>query len=336
MTLRPLVPLGLLLLALLPALGLALHQAVRGPVTTRRRWWLRSAMVTTLLALGLGPSVPTVTDEQMGVAVDVFFVVDRTGSMAAEDWSEERLPRLDGVRHDLPALTAALPGARYSIISWDSTASRQLPLTTDARAVEAWGQTLRQEITAYSSGSLVDRPLEPLRTALEGAAEREPGHVRLVFLLSDGEQTTEGEPASYAELAELVDGGAVLGYGTEEGGPMRSYDGALNPDPEAPYILDGAGEGAPQAISRIDEAALQTVADQLGVPYEHRTGPDEITHLVEGLDPEEIASDGRREITLWTAVVWPLALVLATLLVVEGWTTVRTWLPMRRRAGGAG
>lgn len=333
MTLRPLLPVWLLLLVLVPALVLAVREArhARGPL--RRSWLVRSGAVAAVLALGLGPSVPTVTDQQLGVAVDVFFVVDRTGSMAAEDWSEEGLPRLEGMRHDVPALVGAIPGARYSIIAWDSQASRQLPLTTDARAVRSWTQTARQEITAFSSGSLLDRPLAPLERALVGAAERDPGHVRLVFFLSDGEQTTDGDPASYAHLADLVDGGAVLGYGTEEGGPMRSYDGALEPDPEAPYIVDDAtGE---QAVSRIDPAALQTVADELGIPYAHRTGPTDVTPLVAGLDPEEIAADGRRDTQVWTAVTWPLAIVVVALLAVEAWTTARGWVPLRRRRGAA-
>lgn len=329
MSLRPLVPVWLLLLVLVPVLVLVVRQAfaARGP--QRRSWFARAGVVVAVAALGLGPSVPTTTDEQLGVAVDVFFVVDRTGSMAAEDWSEEQLPRLDGMRHDLPAIVAAIPGARYSIIAWDSQASRQLPLTTDAGAVRTWASTARQEITAFSSGSLVDRPLEPLQRALAGAAERDPGHVRLVFFLSDGEQTTDGQPASYAPLADLVDGGAVLGYGTAEGGRMRSYDGALEPDPAAPYIVDDA-TGA-EALSVIDEAALQAVAEQLGIAYAHRTGPDDVAPLVAGLDPEEIASDGRRDAELWEAVLWPFALVVVALLGLEAWTTARGWVPLRRR-----
>ena len=330
MSLQPLLGVGWLLLLLVPMTVFAVVQAVRARPGSRLAWWLRSVAVLLVLGIGLGPSVPRITDEDLGVAVDVFFVVDRTGSMAAEDWSAERLPRLEGVRHDVVALTEAIPDARYSIIGWDSSASRQLPLTTDEGAVESWTQTVRQEITAYSSGSLVDRPLVPLQTALAGAAERSPSHVRLVFFLSDGEQTTDGEPESYEALAELVDGGAVLGYGTAEGGPMRSYDGSLDPDPEAPYILDGDAPDAPQAISRIDEESLGTVADQLGVPYVHRTGPDEVESLVADLDPEQIAQDGRRALRTWQAVSWPLAVLLVLVLAYEAWRTARHWVPLRR------
>lgn len=333
MTLRPLLPAWLLLLVLLPVLVLAVRQAVVGTARTRGRWWLRAGTVLAVTALGLGPSVPAVTDQQVGVAVDVFFVVDRTGSMAAEDWSPEARPRLDGVRHDVPAIVDALPGARYSIIAWDSQASRQLPLTTDARAVRSWTQTLRQEPTGISTGSLVDRPLDALSRALTGAQERNPSHVRLVFFLSDGEQTTDGQPASFEPLAPLVDGGAVLGYGTAEGGRMRSYDGSLEPAPDAPYIVDDAT--GTDAVSVVDEAALQAVADQLGVPYAHRTGPDDVTPLVEGIDPEEIATDGRRDTRLWQAVTWPLALLVAGLLGAEAWTTARGWVPLRRRRAEA-
>lgn len=336
MTLRPLVGAGWLLLLVLPPLVLAVALAFRAPGGRRLRWWTRVVAVLGLAAVGAGPSVPVPETTEQGVAVDVFFVVDRTGSMVAEDWSPEALPRLDGVRHDVPALVDALPGARYSIISWDSTATRQLPLTTDARAVRSWVQTAHQEITAFSSGSLVDRPLVALQSALVGAQERRPSHVRLVFFLSDGEQTAPGAPASYAELAPFVDGGAVLGYGTAEGGPMRSYDGALEPGPDAPYILDGEGEGAPQAISVIDEESLRTVAEDLGIEYVHRTGPDEVASLVAGLDPEEIASDGRRRLTTWSLVAWPFALLLVAPLAAEVWWTARAWVTLRRPpAGGA-
>jgi len=225
--------------------------------------------------------------------------------------------RLDVAKHDVVSLVADIPGARYSIITFDSQASRQLPLTTDARAVSTWAQTVRQEITAYSSGSLTDRPLDALTSALQGAADRDPSHVRLVFYLSDGEQTVGGEPASFADLAPLVDGGAVLGYGTAAGARMRSYDGALALDPDAAYIQDGAGD----AVSRLDEATLQTLADQLGVPYVHRTAPDATAPLVADIDPEQIAADSRRDVTTFTNVTWPFAALLVLLLAGEVWGT---------------
>lgn len=336
MTFRPLDGAGWLLLLLLPALAGAILLAGRSAGAHRRRWVVRAGMLLALVGLALGPSVPTTTEGRGGVAVDVFFVVDRTGSMAAEDWADGA-PRLDGVGHDITALVEALPGARYSILAWDSEATRQLPLTTDGRAVEAWTQTVQQEITAYSSGSTLDRPLDALRRALEGAATREPSHVRLVFLASDGEQTDPGAPRSYADLAPLVDGGAVLGYGTADGAPMRSYDGSLLPDPDAPYIVDdtappGPDGEPPVAVSRIDEAALQAVAEQLGVPYVHRTDPTDVTGLVDGLDLETIAADGRTRDTTWTVVTWPLALVVVVLLAAEAWGTTRGWMPVRRGA----
>ncbi|MCU1432702.1 MAG: hypothetical protein JWP95_1807 [Actinotalea sp.] len=330
MSLRPLLAVGWLLLLLGPALVGCVVLALRtGP---RARWLVRAGAVLVVLVMGLGPAVPAESEEAGGVAVDMFFVVDRTGSMAAEDWGDEQ-PRLDGVRGDVPALVDALPGARYSIIGWSSEATRQLPLTTDADAVRAWSQTVRQEITAYSQGSLLDRPLPALSDALEGAAERNPSHVRLVYFLSDGEQTTPGTRASYAHLDPLVDGGAVLGYGTPEGGPMRSYDGSLDPDPEAPYIWDTErfelGETVP-AISVPDEGDLRRLASELGVPYVHRVEGEDVTRLVSEVDVEHLASDGRRGAPVMKVVVWPLALALAALLALEAWWTASGWASLRR------
>lgn len=338
MTLHPLLPLPVV--AVLAALAVAAVgvRLARGP--HRWLWAARAAAVLAAFGILLGPVEAAFTATDEGVAADVFFVVDRTGSMAAEDWGDGA-PRLDGVRADVVALTEALPGARYSVLSWDSAATRALPLTTDARAVGSWAQTMRQEITEWSTGSTIDRPLDALRSALERSAEQEPDNARLVFLLSDGERTVDDERRSFAELADLVDGGAVLGYGTSQGGPMRSYDGSTEPDPEAKYIVDPDDPSQP-AVSRIDEDELRGVAGELGVAYLHRPGPAdggsdarELAELMEDVDVADVMREAEREQTTWSPVVWPFAAAAAVALLVEVVVSVRQVARGRRPARGA-
>ncbi|PYF99056.1 Ca-activated chloride channel family protein [Georgenia satyanarayanai] len=345
MILRLVWPLWVIALVLLPLIVVCVLAAVRARRTedgSFAAWLRRGGMVLALAAIALGPAVPSTTTT-VATNVEMFFVVDRTGSMAAEDYDGGR-PRLDGVRHDVEALVEAMPGARYSVITFDSQAARQLPLTTDARAVSTWAETLVQEITYYSAGSAVDRPLPALRGALEGAADRNPENVRLVFLLSDGENTRgdgtgDSETQSYAELAPLVDGGAVLGYGTAEGGQMRFYDGTetTGPGTDAPWILDETQPGSPAAVSQIDETQLRRVAEQLGVDYTHRTAPTDVSGLVAGIDAETIAAeDGRREVSVYEDVYWPAATVLAVLLAWEAWYLARRFpRPFASRRGGS-
>lgn len=325
MTYNPLMPVALVLCCGIATTALCVVLLVRGP--RRFRWAWRTAAVVTVTVMALGPSTSHDVPPEPGSAIDVFIVVDRTGSMAAEDWGD-KVPRLEGVRLDLPALTQAVPGARYSIIGWDSTAVRHLPLTTDTRAVATFAQTLRQEISLYSAGSSLDRPLDSLTEALQNAAETNPDHLRLVFLLSDGEQTTQEDRRSFSRLDSVVDGGAVLGYGTAEGGSMRKYDGYEDPGPDTPYITDDTT--GQTAISRIDEEALQGVAGELGVPYIHRTATDDLTLALDDLDPEQLVVDAGARFTVVTPLLWPFALVIGAIALVEMWVAVQS-LPARRR-----
>lgn len=333
MTLRMMWPLWVTALVFVPLLAFTIWRVIGSRGERRRDWARRAGMVAALAVIALTPAVPDSQSSEVSSNAEVFFVVDRTGSMAAEDYNGSET-RLEGVRHDMVALTEAMPGARYTIIGFDSQATRQLPMTSDARAVRSWAQTVTQEITAYSAGSAVDRPLDALETALETAAERNPANVRLVFLLADGENTqgsaSDGTSRSYAELAPLVDGGAVLGYGTPDGGRMRSYDGTdhTGPGTDAPYIQDPAT--GDDAISRIDEAELRTVAADLGIDYTRRSQPDDVSPLVAGVDVQEIASDGRRDLLTYADVYWPAAVVLALLLAWEAWDLARE-VPKNRR-----
>ncbi|MFV0254048.1 MAG: vWA domain-containing protein [Beutenbergiaceae bacterium] len=336
MTLRMMWPLWLLLLVFVPLLGFTVWRAVASLGERRVDWLRRTAIVGALVGIGLTPAIPTTDAEGLVSNAELYFVVDRTGSMAAEDYNGGNT-RLSGVATDMAALTTELAGSRYAIVAFDSQATRQLPLTTDSRAVQSWADTLRQEVTAYSAGSSVDRPLDTLRDTLESAAERNPSNIRLLYFFSDGENTDGSDSdtsdgfESFADLAPLIDGGAVLGYGTTEGGPMRSYDGTSNTGfgTDAPYITDQNGS---DAISRIDETTLRTIADQLGIDYSHQITPGDVQALTAGIDLAAIAEDGRRDLTTFTDVYWPIVVILAALLAWEAWDLSRE-VPKRRHQG---
>jgi len=319
----------LVVLGGLAAWGLV--RAVRDDDGTRLAWVRRLGLVLATVAIGATPAV-VASSEEVTTNVEAFIVVDRTGSMAAEDWAGGE-PRLDGVRADVPALTEVFPGSRWSIIAWDSRATRQLPLTTDARAVVSWAETLRQELTMYSAGSAIDRPAATLAEALAGAAERNPENVRLVFFLSDGENTDGDASAAdasvdaYAPLAGLVDGGAVLGYGTEAGGRMREYDGSA--DPNQPWIQDTTQTPHADAVSRIDEENLRDLAGVLGVPYLHRGAPGGLEVVAEGVDVETIVEDGRTTVNVYRDVYWPFVWIVVGLLAWEAFDQARAVRELR-------
>ena len=327
MTLRMMWPLWLLLVVFVPLLALTVWKIRASHGGRRWDWIRRTGLVVCALVIGLTPAIPRTDTDALISNVEMFFVVDRTGSMAAEDYHGDQA-RLIGVQQDLIALTEAMPAARYTIIGFDSQATQQLPMTTDSRAVQTWAETVTQEITNYSAGSSIDRPLDELTRSLNSAAERNPGDVRLVFFFSDGENTNGsnseagGEFASYAGLEPLVDGGAVLGYGTAEGGNMHSYDGTSDTGfgTDAPFITDENGE---PAVSRIDEDNLRTLAGQLGVDYTHRIEPGPVDDLVAGVDVSQITADGRRDVTSYQDVYWPLTILLALLLAWEAWDLTR-------------
>ena len=291
----------------------------------RSSWVRRVLLCVVTLVLLAGPSLPA-HETQSVSNVEVYLVVDRTGSMVAEDWaggpSAGGGTRLDGVKEDLRAIVAAHSGARFSIIALDSVAARELPLTSDVEAVYSWIDSLRQERTDRSTGSSLERALPLLSSTLTAAAERDPEDVRVVYILSDGEATDEGEGAADARSAgatwqgagELVDAGAVLGYGTEAGGPMRAFDGTSSGD----YIPDPA-TGSP-GVSVPDTTALTAVATDLGLEYVQRDGTDDApTSEFTDMDAAVTTAlaDGRERRGVHRYLTWPLGIVASLLLTWE-------------------
>lgn len=265
MTFDPIVPLWVL--------GVGLGGAVVVTVARARRGASRLAAVGGLVGAALviaaaadpavgGGEAPTVT-----TSVDVLFVVDTTGSIVAEDYDGGK-PRLEGVRADIAAIADGFAGARFSLITFDATAVVELPWTTDAGALDAAVRVLQPELSYYSSGTRLDVPVETIDAALQRSADSDEERMRVLVVLTDGEQTAGGDPASFSALAGSADAGVVLGYGTTEGGRMRMTWGVYGTDDDVSYIYDY--ETGDDAISHADPATLERIADEIGVDYLHR------------------------------------------------------------------
>ena len=306
----------------------------------RASWWRRACLALVMVLILAGPAA-AVTESTQVSNVEIYLVVDRTGSMAAEDWAggpdAGGGTRLDGVKSDLTAIRDAWPQARFCILALDGTAARELPLTSDLDAVTSWIGSLQQEITQRSQGSSLDRMLPLLVQTLTRAKEKNPEDARLVYILSDGEATDDGRGAgaagtagaTWAEAGELTDGGAVLGYGTASGGMMRSFDGSSTPG-SGKYILD-PDTGKP-AVSVPDTRALASAAKALGVPYFQRTGgsDDVPTGDFTRQDVNAVLTDGREKKNRVRYLTWPLGIAASALAIWELVALIRAERALRR------
>lgn len=288
----------------------------------------RSFIVVTVIIMGAGPSIPGQALE-VSSALEVYLVIDRTGSMAAEDWDGTK-PRIDGVRNDVALIMNTLAGSRFSILTWDSSVHTDMPLTSDASAVASYMDSFNRELSASSQGSSLNRPAADLATLLAKNKERHPQNLRAVFIFSDGETSNQehwksaptGSEEDWDRVKEYVDGGLVIGYGTPEGGPMKvlrlGNSEAQSGDDDG-YIHDLSQPGNPIAISKIDEAALQAVASRIGVDYVHSPDKSAIeSHARTILDGASEIAEQRNMKDTYRYIIWPFALLLGGLLAWEG------------------
>lgn len=277
MILRPMIPLVVLIGVGAAAFVLCLHAATQQPQLKhqRPRWGFRACVFALLLVALARPSFSGAPVPQIIEKADIFFVIDRSASMSAEDFDQQR-PRIDGARTHLAELAERSSGARFSVVGFSTKAHIMLPLTDNTEALGSALEVLSVEPTFASRGSSIaaGRPvLDKLlkRSKARHGQERQ----RFVVYVGDGEQTT-GEPAqSFGGLRTLVDGGLVLGYGTSEGGRMRETS-TIGDSTKASFI--SGPDGAP-AVSKINESNLKKIAADLGATYQHMASGTDVGRL---------------------------------------------------------
>lgn len=328
MTWNPIFPAWLVVLITLALVGVCVWGLVRTASRGGRTGWLVRIAVAVLIGIAcLRPGLGTQAAQTAQSEVDVLFVVDTTASMVAEDWDGR--PRMEGVKADIAALALAHSGARFGLITFDSAAVQRLPFTTDATALQSAVDTLRPEVTMYSAGSSIGIASTLVSRVLKKTAEQEPERARIVYYLGDGEQTSSKDPESFSSSASSLSGGAVLGYGTAQGGPMLETVGNFSSQPPS-YIETPSGE---RAISTIDEGNLGAVAEQLGVPLQLRAPGTDVQPAAVDASKLDTAAGGDVETAF--ELYWIFALAAALLLLREVWVNVRATRELQRARGAS-
>ena len=100
-----------------------------------------------------------------------------------------------------------------------------------------------------------------------------------------------------------------------------SSDGTTGED-----VKDASGKAG---VSTIDEKRLGEIADQLGVPYTHRTGGD-ISPALKEADPGTTVEGAGASIETYTSLVWVFAVLMSLLLLVDLFITTREISRLRR------
>lgn len=196
--------------------------------------------------------------------LDVLFVIDNTISMNAEDYNGNNT-RLSAIKQDCKYIVEKLSGARFSVITFNNTAKIMTPYTKDTNITIETVDIIEPIDELYAKGSSLNTPLDTMVSSLKSSQKKE-NRIRILFFISDGEITDDSSLKSFSEVSKYIDNGAVMGYGTNKGGYMKTKNKYSESED---YIIDYTNYNYNKAISKIDENNLQKIAKDINVEYIH-------------------------------------------------------------------
>lgn len=281
----------------------------------------------------LTPATVSTTTSRAIRGTDVMVAVDVTGSMAVKDaeyGSQTAISRLDAAKRIINDVTEAYPDSSYAALRFGASGTLDLPLTPDSSAIGAWADSLATEPTSASAGSSLDAPLDQLMLSLKSIRDQHPDDTVILYLITDGEQTSATARRSYSVLRRYVDDAFTIGVGSAKGGniPNQSAPTQTSANTAAGdgWVIDPS-TGKP-GVSKLDEKTLESIADELGGTYRHVDATHTLTTSAvssKAAGQWRLAETPKRR-TRIIPLVWPFAAVALLLLIWE----LGAWIAMSR------
>ena len=242
----------------------------------------------------------------------IMFVIDTTISMKARDYKGNQ-ERIAGVKADCQHIMEMIPGARYSVITYNNMAQLAAPFSDNSMHIMNTINNVSFPYKYYAKGTAMDDCVKLVEDRLAKMTEKDQGKKDIyVFYISDGEITSENAKLpSFKGIQQYINGGAVLGYGTEKGGKMYVEDLAGKEE-----VLTYRNENFEEveAISKFDEGNLKSIADDMGLSYVHmengNEADSELKNIQDNLQKEKVVDEAANTKSTGAYFAIPLALLL--------------------------
>ena len=265
MKLFPIIPIWIMLII---CISLIIY------IIIKKRDLLQILIIILLFIINLRIMIPSNNSKTIKNDLDILFVIDNTISMNALDYNGSKT-RLSGVKEACNYIIDELNGSRFSVITFDNTSRIVTPYTYDTNITREAISIMTPINELYAKGSSIDVSLDSIMYSLKNSKKKNDNN-RIIFFISDGENTSNNSIKSFKSISKYISDGAVLGYGTKKGGYMKDESEYATNE----YIMDYTGTNFGKAISKIDEKNLKEIANDMNVDYIHVTNSNDINSKI--------------------------------------------------------
>ena len=265
MKLFPIIPIWIMLII---CISLIIY------IIIKKRDLLQILIIILLFIINLRIMIPSNNSKTIKNDLDILFVIDNTISMNALDYNGSKT-RLSGVKEACNYIIDELNGSRFSVITFDNTSRIVTPYTYDANITREAISIMMPINELYAKGSSIDVSLDSIMYSLKNSKKKNDNN-RIIFFISDGENTSNNSIKSFKSISKYISDGAVLGYGTKKGGYMKDESEYATNE----YIMDYTDTNFGKAISKIDEKNLKEIANDMDVDYIHITNSNNINSKI--------------------------------------------------------
>ncbi|WP_306349534.1 VWA domain-containing protein [Flavobacterium sp. '19STA2R22 D10 B1'] len=165
------------------------------------------------LVFGLvNPKIGTKMETVKREGIDIVFAIDVSKSMLAEDIAPNRLEKSKQI---VSQIINQLGSDRIGIVAYAGSAFPVLPITTDYNVSKMYLQSMNTDMVS-SQGTAIHEAINMAATYFGEDSDAN----RLLILISDGEDHSDGAAEAAAEANKLGLKIITVGVGTEKGGPI--------------------------------------------------------------------------------------------------------------------
>ncbi len=219
------------------------------------------------LILGLvNPKIGTKLETVKREGVDIVFALDVSKSMLAEDIAPNRLEK---AKRLVSEIINQLGSDRIGIIAYAGQAFPQLPITTDYGAAKMFLQSMNTDMLS-SQGTAINEAINLATSYYDDEQQTN----RVLFIISDGEDHSEGTTLDAVEMA--VDEGIrifTIGVGNEKGAPIPIKRNGIVQS----LKKDAQGE---VVITKLNEEILQEIANEGNGEYINGSNTDAAVEFI--------------------------------------------------------